>query len=145
VTVYLTRRYRLSASHRLHDPRLSDEENRARYGKCNNLHGHGHNYFVEVTVAGKVDPHTGMVCDLEALDRLVSAKVLVPFDHQNLDLVPELRGAVTTTENLCRAILDLLRDGLSHEHLNAVRLDRVRVEETPRNSFEVAADGSPGI
>ena len=80
----------LSASHRLHTQALSAAQNRAAYGKCNNPHGHGHNYVVEVLVAGTVDPETGMVVDLAALDAMVSRKVFARFDHTNLNPDPPL-------------------------------------------------------
>ena len=86
---HLTRRYMFSASHRLHSPQLSDEENRATYGKCNNPHGHGHNYMLEVTVSGQVDEATGMVCNLVDLDGFVQQEILERFDLQNLNM---LRG-----------------------------------------------------
>ncbi len=130
---YLTRRYMLSASHRLHNDALSPEENRRLYGKCNNPFGHGHNYMVEVTVGGVVDERTGMVCDLVEIDRIVAREVLERFDHTNLNCLPDFRNAVPTTENLCVRIFDLLAPCLQ-----TARLERVRVEETAQNSFEYA-------
>ena len=85
--VYLTRRYLFSASHRLHNPALSEAANREIYGKCNHPHGHGHNYFLEVTLSGPIAPETGMLCDLAALDSAVNREVLDRFDHQNLNLL----------------------------------------------------------
>jgi 6-pyruvoyltetrahydropterin/6-carboxytetrahydropterin synthase len=128
---YFGRRYMLSASHRLHAPSLSAEENRATYGKCNNPHGHGHNYVVEVLVGGEVDAETGMVVNMATLDEAVRAKVIDRFDHTNLNLDPYFKNRVPTTENLCRAVFELL-DGL----LEPARLVRVRVEETENNFFE---------
>lgn len=134
--VYLTRRYRFSAGHRLHNDALTDEENRRIYGKCNNPNGHGHNYLLEVRVAGEVDPATGMVYDLVALDRIVAERVLERFDHKNLNLdTDDFKAQVPTTENLCREIYRILRGPLEGERRGA-RLDRVRVEETSLNSFE---------
>ena len=101
MTVRLSRRYTFAASHRLHSPALTDEENRAIYGKCNNPHGHGHNYEVELTVRGTVDPVTGRVVDLAALDRLAEEQILAPFRYRNLnEEVAAFRTAVPTTENL---------------------------------------------
>src|ERR1041384_7953048 len=97
---HLHRRYRFSASHRLHSEQMSDEENRATYGKCNNPHGHGHNYALEVTVSGQVDAR-GMVCDLVDLDEFVTSRVVERFGHGNLNLIGDFRGLVPTTENLC--------------------------------------------
>ena len=140
--VYLTRRYRFSAGHRLHNEALSLEENRRLYGKCNNPHGHGHNYALEVTVAGSIDPATGMVCDLAVLDGIVEKEVLDPFDHMNLNVdVESFRHRVPTTENLGALIFDLLRNKLEGEGSKGVRLARVRLQETESNS--ISCDGEP--
>ena len=134
--VYLTRRYRFSASHRLHNEALTAEENARVYGKCNNPYGHGHNYGLEVTLAGRIDPATGMIYDLGALDRTVEAEVLERFDHTHLNLdVENFRQRVPTTENLCIEIFNILRPKLNGNGGGA-RLSRVRVEETNSNSFE---------
>ena len=127
---HLTRRYMFSASHRLHSDAMSDESNRATYGKCNNPYGHGHNYALEVTVSGQVDAN-GMVCNLVDLDTLVGSEVLERFDHMNLNLLPEFVSDVPTTENLCIRIYDILNRGFRLAHLQKVRL-----EETMMNSFE---------
>jgi 6-pyruvoyltetrahydropterin/6-carboxytetrahydropterin synthase len=133
---YFGRRYMLSASHRLHTPVLTPEANRTVYGKCNNEHGHGHNYFVEVLVGGAVDTETGMVVDLVALDETVRTQVLDRFDHSNLNLDPLFADRVPTTENFCKTIFDLL-----HNALPAGELEHVRVEETENNFFECSARG----
>jgi len=130
---YLTRRYMFSASHRLHCDEMSDGENRATYGKCNNSHGHGHNYFVEVTVSGQVDARTGMVCNLVDLDDCVRAEVLEHLDHENLNTLPEFADIVPTTENLCEEIYKILK-----REFRAAHLEKVRLEETMMNSFEYA-------
>ena len=130
---YLTRRYRFSASHRLHSDAMSDEENATVYGKCNNPHGHGHNYALEVTVSGPVDESTGMVCNLVDLDAVVQSQVLERFDLQNLNLTKEFADNVPTTENLCEAIYDILQQTFHPAHL-----EKVRIEETMLNSFEYA-------
>jgi 6-pyruvoyltetrahydropterin/6-carboxytetrahydropterin synthase len=132
---YLTRRYIFSASHRLHTDALSEAENRETYGKCNNPHGHGHNYSVEVTVSGPVDPRTGMVCDLTALDRCFEREILQQFDHQNLNALPEFADQVPTTENLAAAIYHILKRGFQAAHL-----EKVRIEETLNNSFEYCGE-----
>lgn len=134
---YLTRRYWFSASHRLHSPELSDEANRATYGKCNNPFGHGHNYALEVTVSGQVDPATGMVCNLVDLDGFVNQHVLERYGLADLNSLPEFAGVVPTTENLCIAIYDLLK-----RNFRAAALEKVRMEETMLNSFEYAG-GAP--
>ena len=128
---HLTRRYMFSASHRLHSEQMSPEQNRALYGKCNNPHGHGHNYTVEVTVSGQVDPRTGMVCNLVDLDGFVHSQILERYDHQNLNLLAEFARIVPTTENLCIAIYEILHRGFRFAHL-----EKVRIEETMMNSFE---------
>jgi 6-pyruvoyltetrahydropterin/6-carboxytetrahydropterin synthase len=133
--VSLTRRYRFAASHRLHSARFSEEENQRLYGKCSGLHGHGHNYVVEVTVSGPVDPATGMVANLGDLDPFVAREVVEAFDHKNLnEQVAEFREIVPTSENLCREIYRRLRT------FPSARLERVRIEETSKNSFEFAGE-----
>ncbi|HEX3986055.1 MAG TPA: 6-carboxytetrahydropterin synthase [Acidobacteriaceae bacterium] len=128
---YLGRRYRLSASHRLHTAALSEAENRRVYGKCANPHGHGHNYIVEVLVGGELDSVTGMVTDLVELDACVGREVLEPFDRQNLNTLNVFLDRVPTTENLCIEVERRLRRALP-ERLSLA----VRVEETSNNSFE---------
>src|SRR5947207_5709851 len=110
---YFGRRYMMSASHRLHTDALSAEENRAAYGKCNNPHGHGHNYIVEVLASGPVDSETGMVIDLGAMDEMVRTRVLDRFDHANLNLDPLFTRTVPTTENLCKVVYQLLEGSLA--------------------------------
>ena len=130
---YFGRRYTLSASHRLHTETLTAAENLATYGKCNNPHGHGNNYIVEVLVGGEVDAETGMVVNMVALDEAVQKCVIERFDHANLNLDPLFVNRVPTTENLCRAVFELL-DG----SVEPAQLVRVRVEETENNFFEYA-------
>jgi 6-pyruvoyltetrahydropterin/6-carboxytetrahydropterin synthase len=135
--VHLTRRYRFSASHRLHNDALTEEENARVYGKCNNLYGHGHNYVLEVTLEGPIEASTGMVYDLVTLDRIVNEEVLERFDHKNLNLdVETFRTHVPTTENLCVEIFGLLQNKLEGEQPWQARLARVRLEETDSNFFE---------
>lgn len=129
----LTSRYRFSASHRLDTPALSLEENRRLYGKCNNPHGHGHDYVLEITVDGPVD-QDGQVVNREAMDTLVRERVLARLDHKNLNVdIPELAGSVTTTENLATLVHGALADAWTLP----ARLARVRIAETARNSFEL--------
>ncbi len=134
---HFTRRYTFSASHRLHTDELSPEANRATFGKCNNPHGHGHNYQVEVTIAGPIDPATGMVVNLATLDAIVKPSILLRFDHMNLNLDPLFAHRVSTTENLCIAIYELLRPLFA-----PAKLHRVRMEETENNFFEYSGEGS---
>jgi len=133
---HLTRRYKFSAAHRLHCAELSDAANRATYGKCNNPHGHGHNYALEVTVSGPVDAATGMICNLVDLDGCVEREVLARFDHENLNCTQEFETLVPTTENLAVVAYEILRRSFTHAHL-----ERVRIEETGMNSFEYAGGG----
>jgi 6-pyruvoyltetrahydropterin/6-carboxytetrahydropterin synthase len=128
---HLSRRYRFSASHRLHSEQMSDAENQATYGKCNNPHGHGHNYVLEVTVSGQVEESTGMVCNLVDLDECVQQEVVTRFDVENLNMRPEFAKSVPTTESMCVVIYDILKREFTQAHL-----DKVRLEETMMNSFE---------
>ncbi len=128
---HLTRRYLFSASHRLHSAEMSAEENQATYGKCNNPHGHGHNYKLEIAVSGQVDPATGMVCNLVDLDECVQKEVLSRYDLENLNYLQEFAVTVPTTENLCIEIFEILQRTFRYAHL-----ERVRLEETMMNSFE---------
>ncbi len=114
---------------------MSDDENQATYGKCNNPYGHGHNYMVEVTVSGPVDEQTGMVCNLVDLDSFVHDRILERYDHQNLNLLREFASAVPTTENLCISIYEIVNRGFKAAHL-----EKVRIEETMMNSFEYSGE-----
>ncbi len=135
---HLTRRYWFSASHRLHNDAMSDEENRSTYGKCNNPYGHGHNYALEVTVSGNVDRATGMVCNLADLDGFVREHVLARFEHVNLNTLGEFARCVPTTENLCAEIYQIVDRGFPLGHV-----EKIRLEETASNSFEYAGGGIP--
>lgn len=130
---YLTKRYWFSASHRLHNEALSAEENRATYGKCDNPYGHGHNYALEVTVSGHIDPRTGMVCNLADLDTAVEQSVLQRFEHENLNMLPDFRNIVPTSENLATEIFGILKQTFTAAHL-----ERVTLDETSQNTFEYA-------
>jgi 6-pyruvoyltetrahydropterin/6-carboxytetrahydropterin synthase len=135
LTVALGRRYRFAASHRLHSQALSDDENWRVYGKCNNPYGHGHNYVVEISVSGKVDPATGMIVNLADLDGFVEHELIEAFDHKSLNEdVPAFNDRVPTTENICIEIFDRLK------HFPLARVERVRVEETSNNAFEYAGE-----
>ena len=134
---HLTRRYLFSASHRLHSAQMSEAENQTTYGKCNNPHGHGHNYSLEVTVSGRVDSSTGMVCNLVDLDQCVEREVLSRYHIENLNTLKEFAVTVPTTENLCIRIFEILQRSFLHAHL-----DKARLEETMMNSFEYAGDNA---
>ena len=142
----VTRRYAFAASHRLHSDELSAEENRRLYGKCNNPHGHGHNYVLEVSVRGPLAAPTGRAVDIAILDELVAREVVRPFDHRNLNReVPVFAGGkpalVPTSENLgveiCRRLKRNWKQVFPSEW---PKLEKIRIGETARNIFEVSAD-----
>jgi len=131
-TVYVTRKVHFNAAHRLHNPEKSDEWNADTFGPCNNPNWHGHNYELEVTVAGEPDPETGYVVDLGNLKAVLNERVVDKVDHQNLNLeVDFMDGIIPSSENFAIAIWNQL-DG----HLPAGRLHCVRLYETPRNFVE---------
>jgi 6-pyruvoyltetrahydropterin/6-carboxytetrahydropterin synthase len=139
IKVELGRRYRFAAAHRLHSGQLSDAENARIYGKCNNPCGHGHNYVMEISVSGVVDPATGMITNLADLDGFVQREVLDSLDHRSLnDEVEAFRTEVPTTENLCIEIYRRMRA------FPKAKLERVRVEETTNNSFEYSGEEAAG-
>jgi 6-pyruvoyltetrahydropterin/6-carboxytetrahydropterin synthase len=130
--VEITHVAEFSASHRLHNPALSDAENRELYGICNNPNGHGHNYAVEVTVRGPVGSGTGMVMDLNRLQVLVQERLIAPVEHKHLNLdVPFLEGVIPTAENVALAFWRELEPGLAR--FRGARLWRVRVRESRKN------------
>lgn len=139
-TARVTRRVHFSAGHRLHNPSFDEERNRETYGMCNRRNGHGHNYDLEVTVEGEIDPKTGFVMDLKRLKALLGRSVLADLDHANLNLdVPWLDGIIPTTENLAVAIWGQLAG-----HLGPVRLVSIRLWETERNMVEYRGEQEPG-
>jgi 6-pyruvoyltetrahydropterin/6-carboxytetrahydropterin synthase len=135
---YLSRRYHLSASHRLHSETFTAEQNQAVYGKCNNPHGHGHNYTVEVTLGGPVNATTGMVCDLGELDAFAQTNLLQHFDTMNLNTLDAFRNVVSTTENFTLEVFRIFKQ------FPGADLQRVRIEETSNNSFEFAESFEKG-
>ena len=131
MTVLVGRRESFNAAHQLYDPGLSDDENRRLFGKCANLHGH--NYIVEVVVAGKIDQATGYIMDLKALSDLIARRIIRDVDHRNLNTdVPWLKGRIPTAENLAQAFWERLRPELPDGLLRSVR-----VWETDKNWAEV--------
>lgn len=131
--VRATRRVHFSAAHRLYRPDWSDEQNTRVFGDCSNPNWHGHNYEMDVTVEGSVDPETGFVMDLKQLRDALEERVVADLDHRNLNVeVPWLEGMNPTTENLVVAVWDRLVDGLPE----GVSLARIVLHETPRNSVE---------
>jgi 6-pyruvoyltetrahydropterin/6-carboxytetrahydropterin synthase len=137
---YLSRRYHFSASHRLHTDAYNAAKNQAVFGKCNNPHGHGHNYTVQVTFSGPVDPTTGMVCNLANLDQFAQENLISRFDHANLNTLDCFANKVSTTENLNIEIYRIFRS------FPAAHLEQVHIEETSNNSFDYAGEtiSAPG-
>jgi 6-pyruvoyltetrahydropterin/6-carboxytetrahydropterin synthase len=134
---HLSRRYHFSASHRLHTEAYDSVMNQAVFGKCNNPHGHGHNYTVQITLSGQVDPVTGMVCNLAELDAFARTNLLARFDHTNLNTLDSFANKVSTTENLSVEIYRIFQ-GFTSAHL-----ERVHIEETSKNSLDYAGDATP--
>ena len=130
--VTVTRRLHFNAAHRVHNPALSDEENQALFGRCNNPNWHGHNYVLDVSVAGEIDPRTGYVMDLGALKRLVERCVVDLVDHKNFNLdVDFMRGTNPTSENIVVAFWHVLRP-----HVTPATLTRLVLWETPNHYVE---------
>src|SRR6202789_1525667 len=134
---HLSRRYHFSASHRLQAESYDAAKNAEVFGKCNNPHGHGHNYTVQITLSGQVDPVTGMVCNLAELDAFAQTNLLARFDHTNLNTLDCFQNAVSTTENLSIEIHRIF------QHFTAAHLERVHVEETSNNSFDYSGVARP--
>ena len=136
-TMLLTHAYEFSASHRLHSPHLTPEANRELYGKCNYDNGHGHNYIVEITVAGPINADSGRVIDPETLDAIARREVVDRYDHRHFNLdIPEFQGLIPSAEVITRVIWDRLREQIPAP----ARLARVVVRETARNIFEYAGE-----
>ncbi|MEM7727238.1 MAG: 6-carboxytetrahydropterin synthase [Cyanobacteria bacterium P01_A01_bin.45] len=132
---YLTISTHFSAAHRLASPHLSDEKNFEIYGKCARPHGHGHNYHLEVTVKGKIDPRTGMIADLGDLNTIIKDYVLEPFDHSFLNKdIPHFAEAVPTAENIAFHISNLLRSPIAD---TGAKLHKIKLIESPNNSCEI--------
>ncbi len=132
--VYITRRERFSAAHRLFNPALSDQENEKMYGQCANPNWHGHNYVLWVTIAGEVNPQTGYVVDLKQLGQIIREQVVVKLDHRNINLeVDFMKGQFISTENLAMGIW-----GELEPHISAlgIKLHSVKLQETENNSVE---------
>ena len=131
--VRLSQRFEFSATHRLHNPSLSDEENRRLFGKCNNPHGHGHNYELEVTLSGRPDA-SGLLADLPAFERIVATTIIDRFDHKNLNIeLPEFRELIPTVENISMTIYRLLKPKFDR---TGAKLAAVTLWETPKTWCE---------
>ncbi|HLB59532.1 MAG TPA: 6-carboxytetrahydropterin synthase [Bdellovibrionota bacterium] len=135
---YVTKKITFAASHRLHNPKLSDAENREIFDVCNNPNGHGHTYTLEVTVKGEVNPETGMVINVRELKRIMVREIFDHVDHKNLNVdVSWLEGVIPTTENLCVAFWERLRGNLKYADLHSIKLS-----ESPNSLFEYYGDPS---
>jgi len=127
--IYVTRKQEFCASHRLYNPVFSDQQNQDTFGSCNNPNGHGHNYTLEVTVAGEPDPDTGMVWELQSLKNLIKEEIIQKVDHKNLNKdVPFLSGVIPTLENLAVKFWEILEP-----KIRKARLHEIRVYESERN------------
>src|SRR2546430_5404404 len=135
----VTRRYKFAASHRLHSGRFSENENRELYGKCNNPFGHGHDYVLDVSVTGPVDPTSGQVVNLQVLDQLVTEHILRDFDHTYLNAdVPEFGNVIPTSENIIQVMQNRLQTNWRTSFAGEwPRLEKIRLRETKRNAFEL--------
>jgi 6-pyruvoyltetrahydropterin/6-carboxytetrahydropterin synthase len=138
----VTRRYAFAASHRLHSPKLGDDENRRVYGKCNNPYGHGHNYLIDVSARGPADDSTGLAVNVAALDDLVRQQILQPFGFSNLNTDTDaFQSIVPTSENVAMEICRRLKRHWSAAFPGAwPKLEKIRIAETERNIFELTAD-----
>ena len=135
--IFVTRKAHFNASHRLHNPNKSDDWNQKTFGKCNNPNWHGHNYVIEVTVAGEPDPETGYVIDLGRLKSIIHDRILDPCDHKNLNLeVPFLEGIIPTSENLVKAFFEQLEVEVNEAANGNSVLYSVKLYETERNIAE---------
>lgn len=134
----ITRKLEFSAAHFYHNSDLSPEDNRRIFGKCNNAHGHGHNYVLEVTIAGEPDPKTGMILDLRELKEILDREVMQRLDHRHLNYeVPELAGKIPTCEEIASVLWKILEPKISHG-----RLDRIRLFESPDLFVDCARNGA---
>ena len=134
--VSVTRRLHFNAAHRVHNPALSDAENTALFGKCNNPNWHGHNYVLDVTVKGEVDKKTGYVVDLARLKQLVNREVIEKVDHRNMNLeVDFMHGLIPTTENIVVAMWGVLAPVVV-----PAKLEKLVLSETENNSAEYSGE-----
>jgi 6-pyruvoyltetrahydropterin/6-carboxytetrahydropterin synthase len=131
---YITRRFHFSASHRVYNPALSNEENFRLYGKCSNPGGHGHNYVMDITVAGEVDSKTGFVMDLTELKKIVEDAIITKVDHKNLNVdVDFMSGVLPSTENIAVKFWEQIEEKINGPKRN---LSSVKIKETVNNSVE---------
>lgn len=135
--VFVTRKTHFNAAHRLHNSSKSDEWNKKTFGKCNHPNWHGHNYVMEVTVAGEPNPETGFIIDLSDLKKIIEEKIVEPCDHKNLNLdVPFLEGILPSSENLVKAFYEELKEEVEEASSEGGVLYSVKLYETERNIAE---------
>lgn len=121
--IYVTKRIEFSASHRLFNPEFTDEENNIIYDKCNNYHGHGHNYILEVTISGDPDPNTGYLIDLKKLKKILMEELISKVDHKHLNYdVPFMQGIIPTVENIILSFWNILADKIPTGKLYRLKL-----------------------
>lgn len=133
--IYVTRTIEFNAAHRLYNPEFSEEKNKRIYGKCSNAYGHGHNYELEITVSGNVDPATGFLLDMKELKKILEQEIMNRFDHKHLNYdVEELKDTVPSTEVLALTVWDLLEKTLQRYTNNEIKLHEVKIHETRKNS-----------
>lgn len=133
-SAYITRRFHFSASHRVYDPALSNEENTKLFGKCANPNGHGHNYVMDITVEGEIDSKTGFVMDLTELKQIVEAAIINKVDHKNLNIdVDFMKGVQPSTENIAAKFWQQIESRISNKKR---KLYSIRIKETVNNSVE---------
>ncbi|MFV1883661.1 MAG: 6-pyruvoyl trahydropterin synthase family protein [Balneola sp.] len=135
--IFVTRKTHFNAAHRLNNPSKSEEWNRQTFGKCNYPNWHGHNYIIEVTVAGEPDAETGYVIDLGKLKKIIKERITEPCDHRNLNMdVPFLEGIIPTSENLVKAFFEQLKEDVEQSASTGSVLYSVKLFETERNIAE---------
>ncbi|ABL65025.1 6-pyruvoyl tetrahydropterin synthase and hypothetical protein [Chlorobium phaeobacteroides DSM 266] len=133
--IYVTRTIGFNAAHRLFNPDFSDQENHKIYGKCSNEHGHGHNYELEITLYGTIDPQTGFLFDLKQLKSILEEEITERFDHKHLNFdVREMQDCVPTTELLAVVIWDILDLRLQQFNNREITLYEVKIYETGKNA-----------
>lgn len=132
--IFINRKFHFSASHRVFNPSLSDEENYKIYGKCSNPNGHGHNYIMDITVAGEIDPAIGFVMDLTELKHLVEKEIIVKVDHKNLNIdVDFMKGVLPSAENIAVKFWEQVESKISNSKR---KLFSIKIQETVNNSVE---------
>ena len=135
--IYIVRKEHFNAAHKLYNPKWNNDKNMSVFGICSNENWHGHNYEIEVTVKGKINPESGMLVNLKDLSKIMKEEIIDKVDHKNLNLdVPFLEGIITTTENVTIKFWEILDEKIKSLDNSECRLHKIRVYETPRNFVE---------